>query len=162
MVLSYALTWNVTKIPQMLSNCTIVGIQKWRIAPLPCLTFELWAFSGGAFDNIPKSWIMRSQRPLGYKDTVAINIVKSKSFYLQRGNEVRRVSHYWRTNKRAGVRMQFNSLPSSYSINILTHPLPMSWVLMEWTLAPFCPHVYHLTCSYWILINETSTWGYFE
>lgn len=64
---------------------------------------------------------MRSQRPLGYKDTVAINIVKSKSFYLQRG-EMRSASITLLKNKRAGVRMQFNSLPSSYSINILTHP----------------------------------------
>ena len=65
--------------------------------------------------------VMRFQRPLGYKDTVTINIVKSKSFSLQMG-EMRSTSITPLKNKRTCVRMQFNSLPSSYSINTLTHP----------------------------------------
>ena len=90
--------------------------------PLPCLTFLNSGLLVGEHLTIyPNHKVMRSQRPLVYKDTVAINIVKSKSFYLQMG-EMRSASITLLKNKRAGVRMQFNSLPSSYSINILTHP----------------------------------------
>ena len=64
---------------------------------------------------------MRFQWPLGYKDTVTTNTVKSKSFYLQMG-EMRSTNIILLKNKRAGVRMQLNFLPTSYSINTLTHP----------------------------------------
>ena len=64
---------------------------------------------------------MRFQWPLGYKDTLTKNTVKSESFSLQMG-EMRSTNIILLKNKRGGVRMQLNFLPTSHSINTLTHP----------------------------------------
>lgn len=108
--------------PQNLVSTLLISATAYHLIFFPCLTFLNSGLLVGEHLTIyPNHKVMRFQRPLGYKDTVTINIVKSKSFSLQMG-EMRSTSITPLKNKRACVRMQFNSLPSSYSINTLTHP----------------------------------------